>query len=85
MTTYNSGIANESISIIDDILTIVDNLKEKITSFEYLLLTSKLQSLYQLLSNDNITDNITDNTPQIEFTYTPSNNMIWRDNPAYEM
>lgn len=62
----------DKLSIINDILTIVDNLKEKITSYEYLNLTSKLQSLFYALSNK---------TPPSE--YIPSSTMIWRNNPAY--
>lgn len=66
----------DKLSIINDILTTVDNLKEKINSLEYLHLTSKLQYLYHLLTNT---------TPLHEFTYTPSSNMIWQNNPAYGM
>ena len=67
----------DKLSIINDILTTLDNLKEKITSFEYLHLTSKLQSLYYLLSNKI--------PPPTTLDYIPSSNMIWRENPAYGM
>ena len=68
-----------TLALLNDILTSIDTLKEKLTSNEYLYITSKLQNLYYLLTNTST--RISSSSSE----YVPTRNMIWRDNPAYGM
>ena len=67
-----------TLALLNDILTSIDTLKEKLTSSEYLYITSKLQNLYYLLTD-------IQQLPASSSEYVPTRNIIWRDNPAYGM